>query len=67
MSPEYIDKLYKRARFEAYNLGMGDVMVRFAIILRDEVLETAARCCEEGNLATNYSCAEAIRELKETK
>lgn len=28
-------------------------------------LEDAAKVCEEGNLGTNYACAEAIREFKE--
>jgi len=31
---------------------------------RNKVLEEAAKMCEEGNLASNYACAEAIREMK---
>ena len=31
---------------------------------RNKVLEEAAKLCEEGNLASNYACAEAIRGIK---
>lgn len=66
MDPKYIDNVWKRARFESHQLGLGDVVTRFALNIREDVLESAAKLCEDGNLSTNYACAEAIREMKAT-
>ena len=34
---------------------------------RNQALEEAAKACEDGNLASNYACAEEIRSLKEVQ